>query len=190
MDPKRAGNGPERALPGLVGRRGRASFSAPRTGGRPSRARIAAFAASLAAVSVSGCALFFENPTVSIANVRVVSVTLVGGTAEASLNVVNPNGFTLTAKEVRYRLSFADDQAEGGWRTLTEGESDGVVQVAARDSAAVRLELPFSFADVGRALGSLLGEGQLSYRLDGDVKFDAGIKDVRVPFDRRGSLAP
>jgi LEA14-like dessication related protein len=144
----------------------------------------------LAAATATGCALFFENPTVTIADVRVTSVTLVGGTAEASLNVVNPNGFTLTAKEVRYRLAFADAQAEEGWRTLTEGETDGQVEVSPRDSASVRLELPFRFADVGRALGSLMSQGELRYRLDGEVKVDAGIRDVRVPFDRRGSFAP
>ena len=173
--------------PGRARRREHAKH-APIAGRLVGRVRFAVIPLCVAAVS--GCALFFENPSVSIANVRVLSVTLLGGTAEASLSVVNPNGFTLTAKEVRYRFSFADDQAEGGWRTLTEGESDGVVEVLAKDSAAVRLELPFRFADVGRALGSLLNEGELRYRLDGDVKFDAGIKDVRVPFDRRGSIAP
>jgi LEA14-like dessication related protein len=142
------------------------------------------------ALVLSGCALFFENPTVTIADVRVTSVTLLGGTAEASLSVVNPNSFKLTAKEVRYRLSFADSQADEGWRTLTEGESDGQVEVLPRDSATVRLELPFRFADVGRALSSLMSEGELRYRLDGEVKVDGGIRDVRVPFDRRGSFAP
>jgi LEA14-like dessication related protein len=115
---------------------------------------------------------------------------LVGGTAEVALSVVNPNGFTLTAKEVRYRLSFADEDADEGWRTLTEGESQEVVQVAPRDTADVRLEVPFRFTDVGRALGSLLDQGELRYRLDGDVKFDAPIKDIRVPFDRRGNFIP
>jgi LEA14-like dessication related protein len=143
-----------------------------------------------AAGAFSGCALFFKSPRVDIADVRVVSVGLVGGTAEVALSVVNPNGFTLTAKEVRYRLSFADEEADEGWRTLTEGETGEVVQVAPKDTAEVRLEVPFRFTDVGRALGSLLDQGELRYRLDGDVKFDAPIKDVRVPFDRRGNFIP
>jgi LEA14-like dessication related protein len=125
---------------------------------------------------------------VQIADVRVVSVGLVGGTAEVSLNVVNPNGFTLTAREVRYRLSFVDADAEEGWRVLAEGESGEELRVPARDSAGVRLQVPFRFVDLGRALGGLLQQGELGYRLDGDVKFDAPMRDVRVPFDRRGSL--
>ena len=136
------------------------------------------------------CALFFKNPEVSIAEVRVVSLTLLGGTAQVSLQVVNPNGFTLTAKEVRYRLAFADEQATDGWRTLTEGATASPVAIAARDSSSVRLEVPFRFADLGRAVGSFLNQGELRYRLDGDVKFDAPITDVRIPFDRRGSFAP
>jgi LEA14-like dessication related protein len=138
----------------------------------------------------AGCALFFESPDVDIADVRVVSLGLVGATAEVSLNVVNPNGFTLKAKEVRYRLSFADEDAEQGWRVLTQGQSEEEIQVAPRDTAGVRLSVPFRYSDVGRALGSLLDQGELTYRLDGDVKFDAPIKDVRVPFDRTGNLVP
>jgi LEA14-like dessication related protein len=157
---------------------------------RGRRARVLAARLTLAAAFLSGCALFSENPTLPLADVRVTSVTLLGGTAQASLNVVNPNGFKLTAKEVRYRLSFADSQADEGWRTLTEGESDGQVEVFPRDSAVVRLELPFRFADVGRALTSLMSQGELRYRLDGEVKVDGGIRDVRVPFDQRGSFAP
>jgi LEA14-like dessication related protein len=149
--------------------------------------------AALAAAAVwasAGCGLFFETPEVDIAEVRVVSVGLVGATAEVSLNVMNPNGFTLKAKEVRYRLSFSDEDAAQGWHVLTEGLTAEEIQVPARDSAGVRLSVPFRYSDVGRALGSLLDQGELEYRLDGDVKFDAPIKDIRVRFDRRGSFVP
>jgi LEA14-like dessication related protein len=165
---------------------------APSAGRRHALARSARLVALLALVpaSTAGCALFFESPDVDIADVRVVSVGLVGATAEVSLTVVNPNGFTLTAREVRYRLSFADEDAEQGWRVLAAGESAEAIRVAPKDTAGVRLSVPFRYADVGRALGTLLDLGELSYRLDGDVKFDAPIRDVRVPFDRRGSFAP
>jgi LEA14-like dessication related protein len=154
------------------------------------RSSARALLASCAALLVSACAVLFESPRVNIANVRVLSVGLIGGTAEVSLNVVNPNGFDLTAEEVRYRLSFADAESVSGWRTLTQGETEKAVEVAAKDSTTVRLEMPFRFSDLGRAVTSLLGRGELQYRLDGDVKFDAPIRDMRVPFDRRGSFAP
>jgi LEA14-like dessication related protein len=142
------------------------------------------------ASAASACAVFFRSPTVSIADVRVVSVGLTGATAQVALDVANPNGFDLTAEGVRYRLSFADAQVEEGWRTLAEGENEERLVIAANDTTQLRLAVPFTFASLGRALQSLLSEGSLPYRLDGDVLFDAPVRDVRVPFDRRGSFAP
>jgi LEA14-like dessication related protein len=161
-----------------------------RIGMKQGRAAIAVVCAGLVAPGAAGCALFFENPSVSIAEVRVSSVGLTGATAQVELDVSNPNGFALTAEGVRYRLSFADAQAEEGWRTLAEGETEEKVVIAARDTTQVRLSVPFTYASLGRALQSLLNAGSLPYRLDGDVKIDAPVRDVRVAFDRRGSLEP
>ena len=177
--------GMERAHPSV---RPRSQGVEPRR--RRTRSIVFVSLAAACALVASGCALFFQNPEVSIAEVRVVSLNLVGGTAQVSLQVVNPNGFSLTAKEVRYRLAFADEQAAEGWRTLSEGATASPVAIAARDSSSVRLEVPFRFTDLGRALGSFLSQGEIRYRLDGDVKFDAPITDLRIPFDRRGSFAP
>ena len=152
---------------------------------RPRRALLLTGAALLA-----GCSLVFKAPRVTIADVQVASVGLVGGIADVALRVENRNGFALTSEEIQYRLSFADGDAPGGWRVLSEGESIQRVTIAARDTAEVHLEVPFRFTDVGRALGSVLSEGSLSYRLEGEVKFDAPITAVRVPFAREGSFSP
>lgn len=145
---------------------------------------------ALACTGMSACAWFVKSPSVSIADVRVVSVGLTGATAQVALDVANPNGFNLTAEAVRYRLSFEDEQAEDGWRTLAEGESEDRLVIIANDTTQVRLSVPFGYSSLGRALQGMLASGSLSYRLDGDVVFDAPVRNVRVPFDRRGSLAP
>jgi hypothetical protein len=64
------------------------------------------------------------------------------------------------------------------------------VSVPAGDTTDLRLSVPFRYVDLGRALGSLVSEGELSYRLEGDVQFDAPIRDIRVPYDRRGTFSP
>ena len=153
-------------------------------------ATLAAVGAMVLPAGASGCALLFKNPTVSIADVTVSSVGLTGATAQVALEVANPNGYALTAEGVRYRLSFADAQADEGWRTLAEGETEEKVVIAARDTTQFRLSVPFTYASLGRALQNLLSSGSLPYRLDGDVKIDAPVRDVRVSFDRRGSLEP
>jgi len=144
----------------------------------------------LLTMTLGGCALFFSRPSVTIADVRVLSVGLVGATAEVMLDVENPNGFDLRLTDIRYRLLFADETVEDGWRVLTDGASDERIVVPANGTQQVRLALPFRYSDLGLALGSILTERTLGYRLQGDVRFEAPIRDVRVPFDRRGVFAP
>jgi len=145
--------------------------------------------ALLLTVTLGGCALFFSRPSVNIVDVRVLSVGLVGATAEVVLDVENPNGFDLRLTDVRYRLLFSDEAVEDGWRVLADGASDQRIVVPANGTQTVRLALPFRYSDLGLALGSILAEGTLGYRLQGDVRFEAPIRDVRVPFDRRGVFA-
>jgi LEA14-like dessication related protein len=157
---------------------------------RPRLQAAAAVGVMVVVAGTSGCALIFKNPSVTIADVTVSAVGLTGATAQVALEVANPNGYALTAEAVSYRLSFADALADEGWRTLAEGETDQRVVIAAHDTTQVRLSVPFTYASLGRALQNLLSSGTLPYRLDGDVKIDAPGRDVRVSFDRRGSLEP
>jgi len=137
---------------------------------------------------VAGCVFFLDKPTVRIVEVRLTSVGITGATARVGLDIVNPNDRDLRAEQVRYRLSFEDDGGDG-WRTLAEGETVEEVGVTARDTARVELDLPFAYADVGRAVERLLREGTLRYRFEGDVRFDAPLTDIRVPFDKQGSFS-
>jgi LEA14-like dessication related protein len=157
---------------------------------RGGRAAGSALAAVLLVGALSGCAVFFKSPTVRIADVRVASVGLSGGTAEIALDVLNPNGRDLKAKDVHYRFSFADPEAKDGWKLLSEGTHEAEIVVRGNDSTRVILPVSFSYTDLGRALGSLLNQGALEYRLDGDVQFDAPLHDPRVRFDRRGTVRP
>lgn len=134
-----------------------------------------------------GCSLFFEKPDVRIARVDIVSVGLTGATAAIELEVVNPNGYDLRAREVRYALEF---QEGGDWRTVARSEAGRELTVAAGDTVLVALDVPFRYQDVGSAVLSLLQQGRLDYRVRGDVRFAAPVGSVRVPFDRQGTIDP
>lgn len=162
-------------------------------GGRGARARRRGAGARVAlaltaALAVAACSQLVRSPTVRIADVRVASVGLLGGTADVTLQVENRNSFALTAEEIGYRLSFAE--ADGDWRVLTEGTSEQRIRIEGADSARVQLQVPFEYEDLGRALGSLLSSGELAYLLEGEVEFDTPVTNVRVPFERQGSFTP
>ena len=113
-------------------------------------------------------------------------------TADVTLAIDNPNGYALDAEDVRYRLAF-EDRAEGTpesgrWLTIAEGESRQAVSVPGDGSATVTLAVPFRYADLGRAAASLLREGTLTYRLDGEVRVGAPLGTVRIPFDETGQV--
>ena len=144
------------------------------------------------AATLSGCFLFFENPTVRIADVRVSDVGLSGATALIGLEVVNPNGFSLTSTGVTYHLAFEEPgstpEDEVQWTTIARGESDESVTVPGEETSRVTLSVPFRYEDVGRAVQSFLLRGELRYRLTGDLGVDGPLGRVRVPFDETGDV--
>lgn len=129
-----------------------------------------------------------------IAGVRVTGVGLTGARAEIGLEIENPNGFSLTSTGLSYRLAFDDRDAtadrEVEWRTIAEGESEEAVTVPAEETGQVTLSIPFRYEDVGRAVQSFLLRGELRYRLEGALRVDAPLGEVRVPFDRTGDVGP
>lgn len=157
------------------------------------RAAVVATATAVLAVALVGCSTLFDAPDVRIIDVRVSGIGISGATADVMLEVSNPNGFSLTAEELRYRLAFEDPELrdadeEDPWRTVASEEADRRVTVPAGERADVTVSVPFDYGDVGRAVVSLVREGALRYRLTGDILFDAPVGSVRVPFDDIGRV--
>jgi LEA14-like dessication related protein len=141
------------------------------------------------ALLLPGCALFYEEPEVRIAEVTLTEVGLSGATVEVGLDVRNPNPGALTSSGLRYVLSFEAPE-DGGeeWRTVAEGESTDEVSVPGQETRRVQVAVPFRYDELGRAVAALLQSGELRYRLAGDVDFDAPLGDLRVPFQHTGNL--
>ena len=145
----------------------------------------------VAVVMCAGCGLAFQEPTFSVAEVRLASLGLGGGALTVVLDIDNPNRYALESEDFRYRLDFLDDQAdEEPWLTLAEGSVDESVRVPARESTSVRVHIPFEFGAVGMALGSLLRRGELEYRFTGELRARTPLGTSRIPFDERGIFRP
>lgn len=160
----------------------------PRRGwGRWSRGALAAVGCAL----LSGCALFFKQPTVSVGEVRLASLTLTGGTVMVQLDVSNPNRYALESQSFRYALAFASHEGgEPRWTTLAEGELADTVRVPAHGTARVEASVPFDLAAVGAALARLLRQGELEYRFSGELRAGTPLGRRGIPFDERGRIRP
>lgn len=124
----------------------------------------------------------FETPQVTFRDVRVAGLGLTGGQLEVLLNVYNPNGYTLNAAGMNYRL-YADSVQLGG------GSIDERFSVRGRDSSVVRIPVSFNYAGLGSAGRALLSRGVLNYRVLGDLTVATPVGNFTRPFDRVGQFS-
>lgn len=141
--------------------------------------------------AVTGCSLAFKAPTVSVADVRLASMSLTQGRLAVSLEVSNPNRYALESQDFQYTLSFADgDGDQTRWVLLAEDHMADTVRVEGGETARVRVDVPFDVASAGVAVARLLRQGQLEYRFSGVLQAGTPVGVRRVPFDQRGHFRP
>ena len=166
-------------LPRLPERRPHAPPAAPR------RSVLLAGVVVSGVVALGGCAglgrSVFETPVVSFRNVEVRGLGLDGGSIDVVLNVYNPNGYSLEAKRLTYRLLV--DSVPLGTGTI-----DQRFGVRGNDSTTVRLPVTFRYAGLGSAGRQLLSRGAVNYRVLGDVTVATPLGDYTRPFDRTGQF--
>lgn len=140
---------------------------------------------------LSGCALFAKEPRVTIADVEVVSLGLLGGRARVALLIHNPNRFDLEVRSFAYRLDVADGLPgeEESWSQLaSQEELVQQIRIPGREQVEVEVPVDFGYAAVGSALRSLLVEGQVRYRVEGSVRVRGPVGEHTLPFRGRGAL--
>ncbi len=169
--------------PQVTSRTESARVTRPGTGG----SRRGMWGVGTIAVGLLGCSLLIQSPTVRVVNVQVTSLGLTQGTAEVGLRLVNPNGYGVRIQELVYRL---DVEESGGWLQLAADSLTRSVEVAGKDSAEVSLSVPFRYQALSSALWALLQDGEVTYRLMGDVQVRGPVGTFRIPFESRERLRP
>jgi len=150
-----------------------------------------------AALAGTACSMVFQRPTLRVAEVRLASMDLRGGTLAVTLQVDNPNRFSLEGQDFSYRLFFLDappgDTSSGSqdaWVKLADGRLSEPTSVPAHGTGTVTVDVPFDFASVGLAAGRLLRQGELEYRFSGELLFHTPLGGRTLPFDERGRFRP
>ncbi|HVE78374.1 MAG TPA: LEA type 2 family protein [Gemmatimonadaceae bacterium] len=122
----------------------------------------------------------FQPPRAEFRGVRIGGIGVGGASLEVALAVRNPNAFRLTATGATYRL-MVEDSVEVG-----RGATTDTFTVAARDSAMVRLPLDVEWNALRRAVRGAAGDGQVEYRIVGEIRADTPVGTYPVPLDARG----
>jgi LEA14-like dessication related protein len=136
--------------------------------------------------AAAGCATLarqaFQEPVVSVRDVRLNGIGLTGGSVDVALNVYNPNNYRLDATRITYRLLF--DTVTVATGALTEHQT-----VQARDTLLVRIPVNFTYRGVGEAGRQILNTGSVNYRLLGDVTVGSPIGNFTVPYSTTGRFS-
>jgi LEA14-like dessication related protein len=138
------------------------------------------------AITVAGCATIarqaFQEPVVSVRDVRLNGLGLTGGSVDVALNVYNPNGYRLDATRLTYRLLF--DTV-----TFATGELTQQHTVQARDTLRVLIPVNFTYRGVGEAGRQILNTGAVNYRVSGDVTVGSPIGSFTIPYSSTGRFS-
>jgi LEA14-like dessication related protein len=150
-----------------------------------------AFLSLLFAFGAGGCtSAVFNQPEVTLENVQVGGLGLQGGTLLVSLQVINPNRFSLNADQLTYQLALRDPgvQTDTTWIDFATGTYDQAFSVGARDTALVQIPVDFNYSGLGAAAGSLLRAGTFTYRASGTVNVRTPLGTHEVPYRKRGTF--
>ena len=121
----------------------------------------------------------FQDPVVTLKDVRVNGLGLTGGNLDIVMNVYNPNHFRLDATRMTYRL-YVDTIPFGS------GATDSKFAVQSNDSTEVRLPLSFTWAGIGTAGRELMNTGSVPYRVTGDITVGSSVGTFTLKYDRTG----
>jgi LEA14-like dessication related protein len=140
--------------------------------------------------SAQGCALFFKAPAVEIVDVEIVALGLTSGTAEVVMDVTNESGRQMDIRGFLYEIEVKEPRDDGGWSSLAEGFYNHELSIPGRETRRVNVPVPFQYSALGAAVRSFLSEGEVPYRLKGEVWIGGSNVGLQIPFRTRGVLKP
>jgi LEA14-like dessication related protein len=127
---------------------------------------------------------------VKIVGVELLAVGLTDGLAEVTLEVANEGIGELNISGILYELQVATSAGEEEWVTLSKGFHDGALSISRGSRERVKVPVPFQYRAVGEAVRTFLREGEVPYRLSGEVWVGGGGYGLQIPFRTQGILGP
>lgn len=146
---------------------------------------LGAFAALLVFASLSGCASLqsrFEQPTVKLAGISLLEAGLIQQVFAVSLQVDNPNGFSLPIKAVDYAVKL-------GGQDFASGLTPNAFSIPANGSDQINLEIRTNLLETYGYLRTLLSNKpqNLDYQLSGNIQVNLPLMNA-IPFSQSGTI--
>jgi len=143
------------------------------------------FTALLVLATLGGCSTLkspFEQPVVKLAGVQLVQIGLLQQTYGVTLQVDNPNGYTLPIKGVNYAVKLAGQD-------FATGLTPNAFSIPANGSDQVQVEVRTNLLESIGHLSRMLADGpqNVDYELSGDIQIDLPLIGA-IPFTQSGTI--
>ena len=143
------------------------------------------FTTLLVLASLSGCETLqsqVERPTVKLDGISLIEAGLVQQVYGVTLQVDNPNGFTLPIKGVNYAVKV-------GGQEFATGLTPNGFSIPANGSDLIQVEVRTNLLESLGHLGRMLSGGpqELDYELSGDIQIDLPLVGP-IPFSQSGII--
>lgn len=135
-------------------------------------------------VLFSGCSSVLpkpDPPKVSLAGLKIAKLNWSEQTFDLTLNIQNPNNFSLPLRGLDYALKLNGNE-------FARGLSNDNVTIAANGEAQIKLRVGSNLLKSISQISSFLNSGgsELNYSLDGN--FGVLHESFRLPFNRSGKV--
>lgn len=136
-------------------------------------------------VSKTGFLPMIKLPALKIASVKVNQMGLGGADLELNLEIDNPNGFGVLAKNLNYDFSV-------NGQSWVKGIAPEQVRIAEKGQSLIRIPISLDLLSMGQAALQLLSGNQtVDYAFQGKMDLDTSLpafKNINFPISKSGQL--
>lgn len=137
--------------------------------------------ACMTMISCAGLPRIPEKPGIKSVQVVFQKLNLREATVLLTLELENPNAFSVRAGVVQYELMFDGNKVLSG-----ETVGDFVLASNGRSTISIILEIPFR--SIGLAARSVFRGGEVSYSVSGAVGLSGLLTGIKIPISHSGFL--
>jgi len=121
-------------------------------------------------------------PKITMNQVRLSKISLMGASIIFSLELTNTNPFAIAIDGLDYRIKLGDTP-------FAQGSASSAASLSERGETTIDIPLNVSFLQLGQSAYKLLTKGSTAYEISGEMKLnipDVGIKSF--PFQKTGEV--
>lgn len=137
--------------------------------------------ACMTMISCAGLPRIPEKPGIKSVQVVFQKLSLREATVLLTLELENPNAFSVRAGVVQYELMF-----DG--RKVLSGETVGNFVIESNGVSSIPIILEIPFRAIGLAAGSVFSGGEVGYTVSGEVGLSGLLAGVSIPISHSGFL--